>query len=112
MARSKYEKTAFALLSDYVCLYKNRYGVPPLVNKYKEKWAMISLVEDFGAEDVANSLEYYFKTIKEGHPLNYFYNNFSSIHSSRISAERDNRIRAEQRKMTEKLRAEYFNGIQ
>lgn len=111
MARSKYEKSAFALISDYICLYKNRYSVAPLVNKYKEKWAMISLIEDFGVEDVSETLEYYFKTTKDRHPLSYFYNNFSSIHSSRLSTEKDNRIRTEQRKMTQKLRAEYLNGI-
>lgn len=112
MARTKNETAAYALISDYVCLYKNRYGVPPLVNKYKEKWAMISLVEDFGAEEVGETISHYFNLNKEGHPLNWFYNNFSNIYSARIAAKKDEALREQQRKKTQELRAEYLNGLQ
>lgn len=111
MARSKIETAAYALVSDYTCLYKAKYGVPPLINKYKEKWAMISLIEDFGTEEVLETLNYYFKLSKEGHPLAYFYNNFASIHNGRLSSERDAKIREEQRRVTQQLRAEYINGL-
>lgn len=111
MAKSKNETAAYALISDYVCLYKNRYGITPLVNKYKEKWAMLSLVEDFGSEEVNKTINYYFNINKEGHPLNWFYNNFSTVHSSRLAAERDKELRAQQRKKTQELRAEYLNGL-
>lgn len=111
MAKSKAEVAAYALISDYTCLYKQRYGIPPLVNKYKEKWAMTSLVEDFGPEEVNKTLEYYFRLGKEGHPLNWFFNNYSSLHSSRLESEKDAKIREEQRRKTQELRAEYLNGI-
>lgn len=111
MARSKLETAAYALLSDYSCLYKQRYGIPPPVNKYKEKWAMISLVEDFGSEEVSKSLDYYFRLNKEGHPLNWFYNNYSTVHTSRIESERDKLLREEQRRKTIELRAEYLDGV-
>ena len=73
---------------------------------------MISLVEDFGPEEVSKTLEYYFRLNKDGHPLNWFYNNFSNINSARIQAEKDSDIREKQRKKTLELRAEYLNGIQ
>jgi hypothetical protein len=111
VAKSKIETAAYALISDYTCLYKQRYGIPPIINKYKEKWAMISLVEDFGPESVSNTLEYYFKLNKDGHPLNWFYNNYSTIHSSRIESEKDEERRVKQREVTRKLREEYLNGI-
>lgn len=111
MAKSKAETAAYTLISDYICLYKQRYGIPPLINKYKEKWAMISLVEDFGQEEVNKTLQYYFRLTKDGHPLNWFFNNYSSLHSSRLDSEKDAKIREEQRRRTQELRAEYLNGI-
>ena len=111
MARSKTETAAYSLISDYVCLYKQRYGIPPIVNKYKEKWAMTSLVEDFGADEVLKTIQYYFHLNKQGHPLNWLYNNYSSVHSSRLEAERDAILREQQRRKTQELRAEYLNGI-
>ena len=111
MARSKLETAAYALISDYISLYKEKYGTSPIINKYKEKWAMMSMVEDFSTEEVMETLNYYFKLSKDGHPITYFYNNFASIHKGRLSSERDAKIRADQRKMTQKLRAEYINVL-
>lgn len=111
MARSSAEKEAYSLLSEYSKLYKNKYGTIPLINKYKEKWAMLSLVEDFGREEIEIDLHHYFKLIKDGHPLGWFYNNFSSLHLSRVSSEKDDILRAQQRKKTQELRAEYLNGL-
>jgi len=105
------DKDAFALLSKYSSLYKQKYGNSPVVNKYKEKWAVISLIEDFGADSVRESLKYYFKLNREGHSLSWFFNNFSNIHSSRLSSERDAMIRREQREKTLKIRAEFMNGV-
>jgi hypothetical protein len=105
------DKDAFALLSKYTALYKQKYGNAPIVNKYKEKWAMISLVEDFGQDAVLQSLKYYFKLNREGHSLSWFFNNFSNIHSSRLSSEKDDMIRREQRAKTLKIRAEFMNGV-
>ncbi len=105
------DKDAFALLSKYSALYKQKYGNSPIVNKYKEKWAMTSLVEDFGVEGVRESLKYYFKINREGHSLSWFFNNFSNIHSSRLSSEKDAIIRREQRIKTMQIRAEFMNGV-
>lgn len=111
MAASKTDKEAFSLLSEYIRLYKSRYTSAPIINKYKEKWGMASLVEDFGREEVEKTLNYYFKTNREGHSLPWFYNNFSTVHISRLSAEKDDKIRAAARQKTQELRAEYLNGI-
>ena len=111
MATSKIDRAAFALLSEYSALYKKRYGSSPVVNKYKEKWAMISLVEDFSSEGVVDTLEYYFRLNKDGHPLNWFYNNFSTLYNSRLAAEKDAKIREETRKRTQELRVEYLNDV-
>jgi hypothetical protein len=48
---------------------------------------------------------------KDMHPLSWFVNNFSSLHISRIGAEKDAMLRSEQRRKTQELRAEYLNGV-
>jgi hypothetical protein len=111
VAANKSDKDAYSLLSEYSRLYQTRYSQSPVINKYKEKWGMSSLVEDFGKEGVSKTLLYYFKTNREGHSLSWFYNNFSNIHSSRLSSEKDAIIRREQRIKTMQIRAEFMNGV-
>jgi hypothetical protein len=111
VAASKDNKDSYNLLSFYTSLYKDKYGVSPIVNRYKEKWAMQSLIDDFGIDDIKLSIKYYFKLSKDGHPLTWFFNNFSAIHTSRLNSERDDRIRAAARQKTYELRAEYLNGL-
>jgi hypothetical protein len=45
------------------------------------------------------------------HPLGWFVNNFSTLHISRMNSEKDAMLRADQRKKTQELRAEYLNGV-
>lgn len=111
MAGNKNNTDAYALLSEYIGMHRDKYKVSPVVNKYKEKWAMQSLIDDFGVEDISKTLSYYFKLTKDGHPLSWFFNNFSSIHTSRLNSERDAKIRAAAREKTQQLRAEYLNGL-
>lgn len=111
MAASKNDKLSYSLLSEYIGLYRDKYNKAPVINKYKEKWAMQSLIDDFGAEEVESSLSYYFKLPKENHPLTWFFNNFATIHIARLNAEKDAKIRAAARQKTYELRAEYLNGL-
>jgi len=112
VARSKQETSAYKLISEYTRLYKEKYSTAPMINKYREKWGMLSLVEDFDEDPVSKTLQYYFTLNKEGHSLPWFYNNFVSVHSSRLASEKDAIVRAAQRRKTAELRAEYLNGIQ
>lgn len=111
MAASKNDKEVYLLLSKYSSLYEAKYGHKPILNKYKEKWGMASIIEDFGVDPVKETLEYYFRLSKEGHSLPWFYNNFSTVHTSRLSSEKDDRMRAVAREKTRQLRAEYLNGL-
>ena len=72
-------KQAYALVSLYCSLYKTLYKKPAVVNKYREKWAMNDVVESVGYERAKQLLEYYFKTVKAGHPLNWFFYNFEKL---------------------------------
>ena len=110
VATSK-DKESYSLLSSYIGLHRDKYGASPVINKYKEKWAMQSLIDDFGVEEVESSLSYYFKLPKENHPLTWFFNNFATIHIARLNAEKDAKIRAAARQKTYELRAEDLNGL-
>lgn len=101
----------YELLSRYQVLYIQRYNRPMEINKYKEKWAVSSLIDDFGYESVSKTLNYYFKLDKDNHPLSWFFSNFSMINQRRLDKEMDDTIRAERRAMTEKIVREYRNGL-
>lgn len=104
------ERLAFILLGTYGKLYESKYGKKAVVNKYKEKWAAASLIEDFGEDDVVETLNYYFKTSKDNHPLNWFYNNFDSLFSANKDYKRDIELRQQRRLETAKIRQEFLNG--
>lgn len=103
-------KTSYIVLSEYSTLYEKKYKVKPNLNKYKEKWAIASLIEDYGSDTVFKMLEYYFVLSKEGHPLVWFYNNFDQLVKANKENEQDAKNRAERRAETARLRQEYLNG--
>jgi uncharacterized protein YktA (UPF0223 family) len=101
---------AFGILAHYEKCYEKKYGKKPLLNKYKEKWGAISLLDDFGKEKVIIGIEYYFKLNKDGHPLGWLFNNFDIVYNSYESNIKDEKLRAERRAQTAKLKQEYLNG--
>lgn len=103
-------KTAFGMLSYFANKYKTKYGKPLILNKYKEKWAMVSLLEDFGDEEVEKAIDYYFTLSKEGHPLVWFYNNCDNLLKTLTDSEKDDKLRAERRAITQKLKEEFYNA--
>ena len=88
-------KLAYGLVSLYCSLYKKHYNRPPVVNKYREKWAMQDVIDTVGYERAKVLLEYYFKCNKPGHPLNWFLYNFDRLDDVLIQSSKD----LEQRKM-------------
>jgi hypothetical protein len=109
---SKSFKLEFAVIGRYEAMYLEKYGGKVEINKYKEKWAVSSLIEDFGYDTVLQCLEYYFKTDKDGHPLSYFFFNFEQLKSIMSEKMRDDELRAERRRKTQELAREYLNGVQ
>lgn len=103
-------KTAFGLLSYFSNKWKTKYGKSLAINKYKEKWAMVSLVEDFGEAQVESAIDYYFTLQKEGHPLTWFYNNCDNILKTLTDKQRDDKLRAERRAQMNKLKEEFYNA--
>lgn len=82
-------KLAHGLVSLYCVLYKEKYNKVPVVNRYKEKWAMQDVVDSTGYDRAKVLLEYYFKMSKAGHPLQFFYYNFDKIDLTLSQVEED-----------------------
>ena len=105
-------KEPYILLTIYMALYEQKYGKKPRINKYKEKWAVSSLFEDYSHDTVYECLDYYFRGAKDGHPLTYFFFNFEQIKAMMDDQHKDEQMRLERRKKTQDLVKEYLNGVQ
>ena len=96
-------KEPYILISLYENLYFEKYGKKPRLNKFREKWAMQDVIDSVGYERAKELLEYYFKTSKNGHPLNFFFYNFDRIDQIETEIKRDRANRAMLREQTKKL---------
>lgn len=96
-------KEPYVLIGLYETLYFQRYGKKPRLNKFREKWAMQDVIDSVGYDRARELLEYYFKTGKNGHPLNFFFYNFDRIDQVESDMRRDKENRAMLREQTKKL---------
>lgn len=104
-------KLAYGLISLYCVLFKEVYKKPPVVNKYREKWAMQEVIDSVGYDRAKTLLEYYFKLSKTGHPLTWFFYNFEKLDLSLQQKEQDGTrrelLRARTKIMVEERDNEY-----
>jgi hypothetical protein len=96
-------KEPYILLTIYMALYEQKYGKKPRLNKYKEKWAMQDVLDSIGFDKAKDVLNYYFRTGKVGHPLNFFYNNFDRLEDMMVQIDKDIVNRARLLEQTRKL---------
>ena len=98
-------KQAYGLVGLYCVLFKETYNKTPIVNRYREKWAMQDVVDSVGYERAKELLEKYFKTNRPGHPLQWFFYNFEKLDMSLKQVEEDKSrrelIRAKTKSMVE-----------
>ena len=102
-------KQAYSLVSLYIALYKSRYNKQPLVNRYREKWAMQDVIDSVGFDRAKELLEYYFKCTKSGHPLQWFFYNFDRLDDIMVKSELDADKRKRLREQTKLLVEQELN---
>lgn len=102
-------KQAYALVSLYISLFKSKYKRVPVVNRYREKWAMIDVIETVGYERSRELLEYYFKCNKQGHPIDWFLYNFDRLDEALVKSTQDIERRECLRKQTKDLVEQELN---
>ena len=97
------QKLPYILIGIYQALYTERYGKKPRINKYREKWAMQDVIDSVGYERAKELIEYYFKTGRPGHPLNFFYYNFDKIDQMKHDIDVDKVNRERLREQTKRM---------
>lgn len=96
-------KEPYILISLYENLYKEKYNKSPKLNKFREKWAMQDVIDSVGFNRAKELIEYYFKTGKPGHPIQFFFYNFDNIDRMKNEIDRDKENRIMIREATKRL---------
>jgi hypothetical protein len=96
-------KEPYILITHYQNLYKDKYGKIPTVNKFREKWGMQDVIDSVGFTRTRELLDYYFKTSKNGHPLQFFFYNFDKIDQVNKEIIKDKTNRVLLRQATKKM---------
>lgn len=97
------DKAVYVLLGKYDSLYKDRYGVKPKYNRFKEKWAMQDVIDSVGVDEAIKLLEYYFKVSKPNHQLTWFFYNFDKLDAMMNEMEADRQRRMKILEQTKRL---------
>ncbi len=96
-------KQPYILLSLYQALYKSKYNKVSRINKYRDKWAMQDVIDSVGYDRAKELIEYYFKTGKVGHPLQFFFYNFDSLDRMKDESDKDKVKRQMLREQTKRM---------
>ena len=91
------------LIAYYEDLYSQKYGKKPKINRFREKWAMQDVIDSVGYDRARELLDYYFRTGKNGHPLNFFFYNFDRMDQVEKEREKDRINRSMLRQQTKTL---------
>lgn len=100
MAQETTVRLANALVTRYIKNYTEKYKTTPTINRYREKWGFVDMIEDLGYDRCKEIIDYYFKTEKQGHPVFFLLQNYDKINGFYNEKQEDERKRAELRKRT------------
>lgn len=102
------------LLSLYAELYRDKYNVAPKMNRFKEKYAMKDVVESVGFERAEALMNYYFKTARTSHPIEWFKYNFDKLDTIMDELAKDEeekrKMREETKRRVEEWKEKYESG--
>jgi hypothetical protein len=93
----------YILLTIYQNLYEERHGRKVTLNKFREKWGMQDVIDSVGFDRAKELIEYYFKTPKTNHTLQFFFYNFDKLDIMQKEIEKDKVNRQLLREATKKL---------
>lgn len=97
-------KPEYKLVGLYEKLYLEKYRRKPTINRYRERWGMMDVIESIGYENAVECLVYYFKVDGSGHShsLGFFFNHFDEIWDMMQKKRLDAAKRAELMEQTRK----------
>lgn len=111
VAQSTLTKQANGLITQFIKNYTDKYGKAPVLNRYKEKWAFQDMVSDLGYERAKLVVDYYFRTSKLGHPIQYLLYNYERLNRVMLEREEDNAKLKEIAQATKKRVEEWEKNI-
>jgi len=104
MAKANDSKLAYSLLDLYSSLYLDRYSRNCTLNKYRDKWAMIDVIESVGFDRAKELMLYYFKLgNRSAHTLQWFLYNFDRLDDMLKKSDEDMRKRVMMREKTKQM---------
>jgi hypothetical protein len=95
-------KQATGLYNFYLKIYTEKYGHGPNSNRYRAKWGLRDMLEEYSYDVCKDVIEYFFRTEKPGHPIDFFLSNYDRLYRFMMERKEDERKREELRKQTEK----------
>jgi hypothetical protein len=102
---AKTDTRPYALIDLYVLVYSKRFNRKPTVNKYRDRWGFIDMIESIGYERCVEVVKYYVSLDKDSYSLSWLFNNFDRL--DEIITERDaDRARREKIRLKTKQRTE------
>lgn len=111
MADQTTNKQAHSLLSYYELLYRKQYGKKPNLNRFREKWAMVDVIDSVGYDRARELFDYYFKITDSSHSLQWFCYNFDKLDTAQVEQTEDKKRRqkilAETKKRVEEWSREH-----
>ncbi len=102
-------KQANGLYTLYQKKYTEKYGRGPNGNRYRAKWGLRDMLEDYSYEQCKQIVEYYFRTGKQGHSIDFLLTNYDRVFEFMTERLEDERKREEVRKQTEQKVKEMEN---
>lgn len=101
-------KDCHTLTSYYTKLYKERYGVNPVVNRHSARWGFDSLLTDMSMTEAKGLLDFFFKTGNtKRHAIDWFLYNYEKLIEAQIKIKEDSEHRATLRKESEQRAKEW-----
>lgn len=93
----------YRLVGEFARLYNEKYKKKIRINRYKYKWAMFDMIEDYGAPRVYEVMQYYFALNNNGHSIDFFVYNFDRLEKSMVELQKDREHRQRLREATKKM---------
>jgi len=93
----------YRLVGEFAKLYAERYNKKIRINRYKYKWAMLDIIEDYGSIRVYDVMRYYFDLNNSNHTIDFFVYNFDRLEKSMVELQQDREHRQRLREATKKM---------
>lgn len=103
VSESNSRSEPYRILGEFTRLYKEKYGKPIRINRFKYKWAISDMIEDFTSARVYEVLLFYFSLSRVTHSIDFFVYNFDRIEKTMVELHKDREHRQRLREATKKM---------